>query len=74
MKRGVVGIKGVETNLYLCLSVDGAAYGSVRAFPTLKSRTSQDALLDLCSSNTSSNRHVNARLSSHGGSGLNGDT
>lgn len=33
MKRGVVGIKGVKANLYLCLSADGAAYGSVRASP-----------------------------------------
>lgn len=38
MKRGVVGIKGVKTNLYLCLSADGMAYGSVRASTKLKSR------------------------------------
>lgn len=38
MKRGVVGIKGVKTNLYLCLGADGAAYGSVRASTKHKSR------------------------------------
>ena len=47
MKRGVVGIRGVKTNLYLCLSADGAAYGSVRALPNSKAQ-SQDALLQFC--------------------------
>lgn len=64
MKRGVVGIKGVKTNLYLCLSADGAAYGSVRASPKLKSRKSRCSFTVLCSLNTIFNRHVNARLSS----------
>lgn len=31
MKHGVVGIRGVETGLYLCMSGDGLAYGAVRS-------------------------------------------
>lgn len=29
MKHGVVGIRGVKTGLYLCMSGDGLAYGAV---------------------------------------------
>lgn len=31
MKHGVVGIRGVKTGLYLCMSGDGLAYGAVRS-------------------------------------------
>lgn len=29
MKQGVVGIKGVKTGLYLCMSADGLTYAAV---------------------------------------------
>lgn len=57
MKRGVVGIKGVKSNLYLCLSADGVARGAVRPAKTrhvtqisqTRARKSEDALhLDVC--------------------------
>ncbi|CAF89195.1 unnamed protein product, partial [Tetraodon nigroviridis] len=31
LKRDVVGIRGVQSGLYLCLGADGAAFASVRA-------------------------------------------
>ncbi len=30
MRRGVVGIRGVKSGLYLCMSGEGLAYGAVR--------------------------------------------
>lgn len=65
MKRGVVGIKGVKTNLYLCLSADGAAYGSVRAHRKRQNRESKCSFTRFCSLNAPTNRHVDARLSSY---------